>query len=296
MNSDPLSFSVLQNPKRTQGSTHGHVQPHPEPLSYGSSRACTTLAGSGPSPAVSNFLVPGKVSNLHQAAFHAMMVGLPLNRFVTIHWERGGLTDRFHVATGRFLKLAQDWLRVRGHQTAFVWVRENGEPAGEHVHILLHVPPAMARDFSHRQRGWLKACGVGRYRKGVIRSKSVGRSYRHAVVGVQAGECYAGQLARVLGYILKTADAETRRRLGIKYVESSSRMEGKRAGTSQNLGRAARERALSSAHVEPARNCSRKHCLQWLDLRRSTDIRCREHPCSKLNGQDFVAPGSAFMR
>lgn len=296
MNSDPSSFPALENVQQGQQVKCGHVLPHPQSLSYRSSRACTTLARSGPSPAVSDFLVPQKVSNLHQAAFHAMTVGLPLNRFVTIHWERGGLTDRFHRATGRFLKLAQDWLRVRGHQTAFVWVRENGDRVGEHVHILLHVPPPLARDFSHRQRGWLKACGVERYRKGVIRSKSVGRNYRHALVGVQAGECYAGQLARVLGYILKTTDPETRRRLGIKYGARASRMEDKRAGTSQNLGRAARERALSLAHVEPARNCSRQHCLQWFDLRRSADIRCREHPCSELKGHDVVASVPPFMR
>lgn len=225
----------------------------------------------------SAFLARDKAENILDAAFHAIALGLPLNRFITIDWQLGGVKAQFHKATARFLKLAADWLRVQGCKTAHVWVREISSKSGEHVHLLIHVPSKLAKAFAYRQRGWLKRCGVVTYRKGVIRSKPVGRSYRHALVGVQGGECYAGHLARVLGYMLKTAAPETRRRLGVRHAAPPVRMSGKRAGTSENLGREARKWAVRHT-PERTQNCSRVLCPQWRDLRRSTDVRCAEHP------------------
>ncbi|MDA5192667.1 hypothetical protein [Govanella unica] len=177
--------------------------------------------------------------NILEAACHADAIGLPLNRFTTIHWEAGGVTEDFQGATGAFLKRAKDWLRLRGVEMAYVWVREDGPAAGEHVHILLHLPPRLVRDFSYRQRGWLKACGAT-FRKGVIFSRPVGTSLSHAFVRIRYGQNYYDHLTQVVDYMLKGADQVTRAHLGLSKATQTGSLQGKRTATSQNIGRAAR--------------------------------------------------------
>ena len=183
-----------------------------------------------------------QAKNLIEAAWYAPEKGLPLNRFVTIHWECAGIHSDFQGCTGRFLKLAGDWLGLRNGAFAWVWIREGGEHSGDHVHILMHVPPELVLFFSHRQRGWIKACG-GTCRKGVIKTKPIGRNYRHALCGIQHGRDYRDDLARLLNYVLKEADADAHTRFNLTRSKPSSVIIGKRSATSQNIGRAARRRA-----------------------------------------------------
>ena len=182
------------------------------------------------------------VRGIIAAAEFAPAIGLPLNRFTTIHWQKAGVTDGL-AATGRFLKLARDWLRLQGGGFAFVWVREGGPAKGEHVHILLHLPPDLAPGFRRCVRGWLKACGAS-WRRGVMYSRPVGRSLRHALGGDLYTESYRDHLAAGLGYILKGATAEARKRIGLLRAEAGGLVLGKRSGFSQNLGPSARKHAL----------------------------------------------------
>lgn len=234
-----------------------------------------------PTRRTSKVIAPDKVRNLMDASFFAVKVDLPLNRFVTIHWECAGLAADFQKATGRFLKLAGDWLRLHGSNSAWIWVRESGPDVGEHVHILMHVPSPLARLFSYRQRGWLKACGAN-FAAGVIKSRPVGRSIRHAHVGAQGGECYMGHLCRALGYVLKGADAQTRQEHGITFAQPGGVILGKRCSTSQNIGRSARKRYdTSDFYLRPALNCTRRACGEWTDLHRVNDITCFECDASR---------------
>lgn len=178
------------------------------------------------------------VENIIAAAYFAWTIGLPLNRFTTIHWQHASVADPL-AATGRFLKLAGDWLRSRGAGFANVWVREGGETKGEHVHMLLHVPADLARAFGHRQRRWLKACGVTR-RRGVIRSRPVGRSIHHADRHTMFGEPYEQHLEAGIGYLIKGADHAARDGLNLSRVSDGGTLTGKRCGWSQNVGIAAR--------------------------------------------------------
>jgi hypothetical protein len=168
------------------------------------------------------------------AALYAAAVRLPLNRFITIHWERGKV-DQPLSATGRFLKLATGWLRSKGVATGNIWVRESGVSKGDHVHILMHVPQALAAAFGQRQQGWLKTCGVHRA-KGVVLTRPVGRSYDDPPT------TYAANLDNVLGYFFKGADDEAHHRLCLNADRRrpGGRIVGKRSGFSQNLGPAAR--------------------------------------------------------
>jgi hypothetical protein len=191
---------------------------------------------------VSHSIKQHDAENILAAAHFAIQCDLPLNRFVTIHWQQARLAGPAQAATLRFLKLARDWMRLRGAQLAFVWVRENGPTKGEHVHILLHCPPALARGFGERQRGWLKQAGA-HFCRGVIFTRPIGRNYRHATVGMQFGEAYTNHLGEVLGYVLKGASPQAARVLGFVRLEAGGMVVGKRCSTSENIGRIARTRA-----------------------------------------------------
>lgn len=176
---------------------------------------------------------------LLEANARALQIGLPFNRFITVHWESAGLADGLK-ATGRLLKLMGDWLRTRGRQVAFTWVRENGHGKGAHVHILIHLPPDLLDAFNRRQRGWLKACGA-LWRGGVLKTRSIGRTYQQALGG---GPDYLANLAETVDYVLKSADHRARERFGVRRCEDGGTVVGKRCGVSQNLGPAACRLAL----------------------------------------------------
>jgi hypothetical protein len=78
--------------------------------------------------------------NLILAADHAIRIGKPLNRMLTVHFDAAGISNPVK-ATGQLLKLMGDWLRCNNTALTAVWVREAGSAKGEHVHILLSVPP-----------------------------------------------------------------------------------------------------------------------------------------------------------
>jgi len=176
--------------------------------------------------------------NVHEATWFALAIGLGFNRHTTIHWERGRVEDGY-FATMRFLQLASAWVRSQGGDWAFVWVRENGPEKGEHVHILMRIPPALAKGFRRRQAGWIKACGAVR-RLGVTHSERIGLSLSHADQTGYGGETYRLNLAEVLDYVLKGAGDDARKKLGLRRREPGGVIVGKRCGTSQNIGEKAR--------------------------------------------------------
>lgn len=184
-------------------------------------------------------IAPAAVENILAAIGHAATIGLPLNRFVTIHWQSGG-APLGPQATGRFLKMAGDWLRLRGVPATYAWVRESGDLKGEHVHIAMHVPPALGIAFGHRQRGWVKAAGARCWR-GVIKTRPIGISASQAIVGMGDGEHYSVNLAAVVEYLLKGADLATANANGLTRArDDGGILRGKRAATSANIGLAAR--------------------------------------------------------
>ncbi len=180
---------------------------------------------------------------------HARIIGLPLNRFFTINWEAAGATEPVR-ATGRFLKLARDWLRRQGSASAHVWVQECGLIVGQHAHILMHISPSLARAFSCHQRGWLSACGAT-FQAGIIKSRPVGHSYTHALVGIQHGERYQVHLAAATQYMLKESEAEAKRRFKLTVASKGGSTRGKRIATSQNIGSAARCASRGSNAADP---------------------------------------------
>lgn len=199
-----------------------------------------------------------QATNIIEAAQFALAIGLPFNRHLTIHWERAGITDsRAATATARFIKLASDWIAKRGGQVAWAWVRENGDSKGSHVHILIHVPYRLItgengaglhadntalkqrKGLGNMPRRWLAIITRKPYRAGTVRTTRIGRT---ACAAMSAPPVYHVNLAAVVGYVLKGVSADVQRALALDRIAAGGRVIGKRAGTSQNVGRAARQR------------------------------------------------------
>ncbi|MFM2279281.1 MAG: hypothetical protein RLZZ444_1512 [Pseudomonadota bacterium] len=183
-------------------------------------------------------LSPAQVANLTAAAAHALAIGLPFTRFVTIHWESAGIAlADMAGATGRFLDLLTKALARHGARTAWLWVHENGEGKGGHVHILAHVPAELAPIVSRLQRRWLRSITGQPYRARMIHSKPIGGR-----LGLESGnpDLHAVNLSAVLDYVIKGADPIAARQFGLSRLEPGGRVIGKRCGTSQNIGPKAR--------------------------------------------------------
>ena len=195
-------------------------------------------------------LTAAQICNLKAAERHAGEIGLPFNRMVTIHWEAAGVPlAGIAKATGRYTDLMAKALARHGCGTAWLWTHENCGPKGGHAHLLSHVPADLVSRLTGLQRGWLRRITGQPYRARVIHSKPIGGR-----LGLEAGnpDLHAINLKGTLGYILKGASPEAASQFGLERLEPGGLVIGKRCGTSQNIGPAARARwAISneSEHV-----------------------------------------------
>jgi hypothetical protein len=191
----------------------------------------------------SDSLSLSQATNILEAAQFAAAAGMPFNRHVTIHWQQAGIPDeRAAWATGRFLKLAGDWIDKRDRKIgsnrarfAWAWVRENGERKGSHVHILLHLPAGTR--IGAMQLRWIRSITGKPYSASTIKTARIGGK---AAAAQSSPAAYGTNLAAVVGYILKGASRAAARELGLERLVAGGRIIGKRAATSQNIGRAAR--------------------------------------------------------
>jgi len=182
-----------------------------------------------------------QATNIIAAAQFAAAIGSPFNRHMTIHWEQAGVPDsRAAWATGRFLKLAGDWIAKRSSQLeinqpkskraariAWAWVRENGDGKGSHVHILLHLPankitgkngpnahgdntPGKQRQgLGNIPRRWLRSITGTSYLSSTIKTQRIGGT---AGAAMTAPAAYQANLAAVVSYLLKGASPAVARR------------------------------------------------------------------------------------
>lgn len=197
-----------------------------------------------------------------EAAAHARAIGKPLNRFVTIHLERGELPGRAQESIAAFLKPAAAWLRQRGVTLTRIWWLEHATGTGLHAHMFLHVPPELSKAFGHQARNrWLKAAGLVPH-QGVIRTERIGpHGFDITNAPQRQHQSYANQLTGVVRYMGKTIDPNAisglhrhlpksyrptlAAALGIK-PEYSHPIYGRRISVSENIGPAARKRYHSA--------------------------------------------------
>lgn len=184
---------------------------------------------------VSTELTEKQVRDTFAAADRALAIGLPFNRFVTIHLEALGFCDAAAgKALGKYLKWVGDYLVRHGCQTAWRYVRENDEGdrrKGSHVHIYLHWPDG--HSFGRMQRKWIRALAGRRPPRRSVRTERIGG---FADAWRAAPDAYSVNLRKVLCYGLKGAPAAMAALYGLDRHSDGGRIIGKRCGQSQNLG------------------------------------------------------------
>jgi hypothetical protein len=184
-------------------------------------------------------------------ASRSIALGVPLNRFVTVHWGALLVSERNSFkATQNLLRRARDWLRDHGAVVAWVWVRETSqqEPEkGAHVHWLLHLPERLRVAFLRRLRGWVLASAGNAvaYKARAFQSRSVG----NVGCGNRSPDTHRANLRAVVGYMVKemaVCDSKIASeglsgiwaRVGTESLkcEPGGLVSGKRAGATRGLG------------------------------------------------------------
>lgn len=187
----------------------------------------------------SHALTAKQVGNLAEAAAHALTIGLPFNRMVTIHWEKAGVPlAEMARATGKYIDLVTKALARRGHATAWLWVHENGKDKGGHCHILIHVPASLVGWITGQHKKWIRRISGRPYRDRTIKSVPIGR---HLGVEESNLDLFGQNLLSAVGYVLKGADDAAAAQLRLTRQSPEGRVIGRRCSTSQNIGWKARQ-------------------------------------------------------
>jgi hypothetical protein len=157
--------------------------------------------------------------NIQEAVQFADVIGLPLDVFVTIQWSKASRGERVQVRLLRLFERLYQWLFRRGLTLVYVYVHEIGTLRKMHTHFIIHLPPPMRGEFESMIPGWLDSNPC----KGFIEAKPV------------------SDMEGLLGYLLKATDPKVAKDLGIVMSTWQGLVIGKRCGTSENIGRKARQ-------------------------------------------------------
>jgi hypothetical protein len=170
--------------------------------------------------AVTRAISGSAATNLKEAATFANNIGKPLNQFVTIHWYKADGAADASPRFARFRECAQKWLYRKGVPLTCCWVLES--PKGEiHSHMAIHLPPKLLASFTAMLPVWVGGNDIpGMIDVGPITTNG----WRQ--------------------YVLKGIGPAGWDKFNIphRHRNSQGRIKGKRCGTSQNIGPAARKR------------------------------------------------------
>jgi len=185
-----------------------------------------------PNPHIS--LAPAE--NVIQAVGHADRIGLPLNRHLTISWDHADCVGRIQDVQGKFLERFSKWAKYRGVPPTYVYALENGDVMGQHSHIPLHVPRKHLAGFKRMIPRWID---------GDVDQTGTTKTFKVTSVRYCDGVGRLNPVKGILKYILSGIEAEAGALLGIEPRGKAGVIVGRRLGTSQNIGRKARETAAS---------------------------------------------------
>jgi hypothetical protein len=187
---------------------------------------------------VSRSLPATAVWNLTNAWYFAARTGLDFNRFVTVHpLDIDRFTPAERIERWQWVreKVAQ-YARDHGFECVQIWSRESdpGTGAGEHLHLLTHIPPALARHFTKTASGWFDDPSE-------IKIKHANYTTRWTL---------RGKARSMIGYITKNSP-QAAYGTRLEYRKGGPIL-GKRAGCSRNIDARARD-AARDAELKTAR-------------------------------------------
>lgn len=182
-----------------------------------------------------------QVAELANAAAFAASLGVPFNAMLTVRWGLlpGFVDDDLPRLQTILLDRAARWLGRDGVVLHAVWTRERARGVGLHTGIAMHLP---SRRLAQALCAYLE------------RSMGFVTRYGHRAVWLTWGARSHAAWAGSLRYLLKGLDhrafiyvgtqtANLGVELGIDHRGQQGFVPIKRAGTTQNIGRAARKRA-----------------------------------------------------
>ena len=221
----PLAAGIA----RTRGTAN-------QPVDLRIPRACEWGGVRNRKDRVSHNLTRQQVQGMMAAGEFSSAIKRPFQRHWTVHYERGGIDDRDGATfVSRLLKIVGQAARRAGGEMTALWVRENGDAKGAHVHILLHLPDGMS--LHGRTRRWLRLAGlVPRAR--VSKVRTIGRKLNMATVNPAL---YTANTGRVRAYQFKGASEQAGSELFLARFGEGGRVIGKRCGWTQNIGQRARK-------------------------------------------------------
>jgi hypothetical protein len=185
-----------------------------------------------------------QATNIIEAVRFAKSIDLPLVAHLTIHWA-GTIAFDDHDGT-RFAKVREGLSKVllrRGIPAAWIWCRECKVHTDiVHSHLLFHVPAEYRYPFGRK---------LDELRVTVERlvARHGGGMWSEYAVKLKIWRDPDGL------YLIKGGVPEVWRRFRIqkKFREPQGIIDGKRCGTTENIGKAARSRAaeFTSIHLSP---------------------------------------------
>jgi len=180
--------------------------------------------------------------NAIQAAGFADSICLPLNRHLTVSWEHAQCIGRVQDIQGRFLERFSKWARYHGSTAVYVWSIENGRVKGYHSHIFCHVPGRLLKGFR---------CMVPKWIDGDVEQSGRVHTFKITTIKYGTGMRRFNRLKGVTRYILKAANDDAAELFGIiQRPDKAGIVAGKRVGTSQNIGRKARNENLAKLNIQ----------------------------------------------
>jgi len=164
---------------------------------------------------LSNGLDRKQVNELHRGWEHAVRIGRPLNVMISLR-----PATAFCKLASRVRNKLGVWAKQRGILFVAAWAREcNQDGTGEHLHVLMHVPPKHYSDFEEKIIGRFPEPGAADVRPA------------HQRVFVTE----TGKRMSAIGYLAKQMTPQAWYRRGL-IRKAGGPILGKRGGVTRNIG------------------------------------------------------------
>jgi hypothetical protein len=188
----------------------------------------------------SRYVLFNQAKNFIDGVVFARQQGTPLGHCLNFNCDLLGVQSDSFIK--HFTKLASDWLRPQGIPPTWNYMRENPGDNKPNVHLTMHIPPGVRKEFVSRQTSWaLTASGRSR-----LRPKSVVTRY----VGIERGQPfriitddeYVDHAEVWFRYLLKGAEEWICDDLNMAH-HPQGEVIGRRLGMSENISAKARNAA-----------------------------------------------------
>jgi len=178
-------------------------------------------------------------ANFSEALNFARAIGMEPNLWVTVQWRHAESPRPPAERVQRLLNLIGVFIRRRaGLPPVWAYAREVGKLKGEHLHLLVYVPPAHQKEFRGKLRDWI-----------ALEPMAIGGDLKQSALDVQVVE--EGSIHRLKTYCLKEGTDEVRQAFWVpdtaRYRRTGGVIAGKRVKVSHSINRRARQLAAGPA-------------------------------------------------